>query len=789
MPAALCLASERPPPGDFTPRPTPFLHRSVFSVAFTLSPAAPADEPAGLPAAEPDTAPPGAARRALLRRAHWHLALIPLILFLAFLTLRNAWITDDAFITLRTIGNWLSGDGLVYNVGERVQGYTHVLWMFLLAAVIRCTGDYFYTTIALGWLLTLASALLLAFRISRTPALAAFGVAALLMSKAFIDFSTSGLENPLSHLLLLWFAIELLSPSPARNRVPRAALAAALAMLNRIDAAALVGPPLLWLLWQRRGDFAWTRVVLAFLPLILWELFSCFYYGSPFPNTAYAKAFSGMPHTWLWAQGFFYFVNSLRLDPLTLPLTASGIAVGLSRRGAPRALAIGVLCGLLYVLHVGGDFMTGRFLTPPFILALALLLSTRWRPAPLAVFCGASILAGAPTLLRLVDDHSIIPSFSFDHLDDHRIADERLFYVGRTGIDQVAPDLLYYFSPPPDVRPAPNVSIAGAVGIEPFRQGPTTHIIDHFGLVDPLIARLPARVGPMWRIGHLERRVPEGYLETVKTGESRFADPRIALLYDRIALVTRGDLWSLDRLREALLLNLGRYDYLIDREYYASPYYDHLEHTPRDEEPPTRPWNYFLNALVDREHGLTVELDPAPHAAQLGISLDGHHAWHVTVRSKGVVTARAFIPARGDPFATRWIALPPVSWKHPVDEVHLMPVGEHTLPVFGQLTVRFPHLLLLSPAPRETWRPGEQRSIRWFSRESTVLSEARLEFWRDGRRIAEAGPLWRNKSVFSAQVSEIAVPDLPPGEYLLRIFSVEGDFEDFADDPVTIATP
>jgi arabinofuranosyltransferase len=55
------------------------------------------------------------------------------LLVCALVLFRHAWVSDDAFITLRTVRNLLQGDGLRWNLNERVQGYTHPLWMFLLA--------------------------------------------------------------------------------------------------------------------------------------------------------------------------------------------------------------------------------------------------------------------------------------------------------------------------------------------------------------------------------------------------------------------------------------------------------------------------------------------------------------------------------------------------------------------------------------------------------------------------------------------------------------------------------
>ena len=52
------------------------------------------------------------------------------IFTLAFVN--TAWVTEDTFITFRAVDNFLAGYGPVWNVGERVQVYTHPLWYFLL---------------------------------------------------------------------------------------------------------------------------------------------------------------------------------------------------------------------------------------------------------------------------------------------------------------------------------------------------------------------------------------------------------------------------------------------------------------------------------------------------------------------------------------------------------------------------------------------------------------------------------------------------------------------------------
>ncbi|MGD8376572.1 MAG: hypothetical protein PVF68_10575, partial [Acidobacteriota bacterium] len=235
------------------------------------------------------------------------------------------------------MNNLLAGWGPVYNVGERVQAYTHPLWLALLAILRPATGELYYTTLVLSAILTLLTVHVL-FRIAPVPGALA-GSAILLGSKAFIDYSTSGLENPLSHLLLAIFLWRLFREEG--DPLPALAGIAALATLCRPDLLLLCLPPLLLL---GRGP-SWPRArraALAISPLLAWLVFSLVYYGAPAPNTAYAKLGAGIPRLELLAQGVHYLGNSLRTDPLTLlAILAGTAAAGARRRFREMAVAAG----------------------------------------------------------------------------------------------------------------------------------------------------------------------------------------------------------------------------------------------------------------------------------------------------------------------------------------------------------------------------------------------------------------------------------------------------------------
>ena len=67
-----------------------------------------------------------------------------------------------------------------------------------------------------------------------------------------------------------------------------------------------------------------------------------------------------------------------------------------------------------------------------------------------------------------------------------------------------------------------------------------------------------------WRIGHFRHIIPKGYMETLKAGENLIADKNIALYYDKLSFVVKGDLWDWQRIVEIWNLNTGKYDYLLE---------------------------------------------------------------------------------------------------------------------------------------------------------------------------------------------------------------------------------
>jgi arabinofuranosyltransferase len=107
------------------------------------------------------------------------------------------------------------------------------------------------------------------------------------------------------------------------------------------------------------------------------------------------------------------------------------------------------------------------------------------------------------------------------------------------------------------------VVVRANIGLEGYFAGPLVHIIDVHALSDPLLARIPGGSSTSV-MGHFQRTVPDGYVETIRTGTNRLTDPDLAAYYERLRLVVAGPLWSARRLVTIALLLAGHYDHYLN---------------------------------------------------------------------------------------------------------------------------------------------------------------------------------------------------------------------------------
>src|SRR5207302_7071841 len=70
-----------------------------------------------------------------------------------------------------------------------------------------CTHEFYYSSLVLSITISLIAVAIFSVYLARSTLLATLGIMALAASKSFVDFSTSGLENPLTYLLIVIFML------------------------------------------------------------------------------------------------------------------------------------------------------------------------------------------------------------------------------------------------------------------------------------------------------------------------------------------------------------------------------------------------------------------------------------------------------------------------------------------------------------------------------------------------------------------------------------------------------
>jgi arabinofuranosyltransferase len=516
---------------------------------------------------------------------------------IAFAVAWLAWLSDDALITLRHSLNAAHGFGPVFNVGERVQGYTHPLWFLLLTFLGWLTGQWMVMPMLLGIACTIAAAAIIFWH---TPAASRIVVAAtaLLLSNSFVEYATSGLENSLSYALLAGLIVlthrVVATAQPGIWLGVGWGLLAAGVLLNRLDLALLIAPIAVFIAIRlRKHPVALiTGVIAGIVPLIAWFGFSLLYYGSLLPTTFEAKTNVDIPRTELLISGLRYLATSFQFDPIALVVLIAGLIAAIAFASTQARLWFtGIALYLAYVVWVGGDFMAGRFLAVPVFVTVAVLATER--PGTyLSLLPGwnkRTVMAKAPQAAKMAAAGAaalIVPMIFLgfgradvltpDELEGQRwnfferggIADERGFYmaqgrglwqyldslraierplldVDETPPDKVIPDLVRLQaaaqawssgSGPQDV-----VGVrCGGLGVGGITTGPGAHWIDTCGLTDPFIASIPFIARDFnWRIGHFDRLLPEDYVAAVEAGDVSFIEDeilraRLAAIWERI---------------------------------------------------------------------------------------------------------------------------------------------------------------------------------------------------------------------------------------------------------------
>lgn len=320
--------------------------------------------------------------------------ILMLLLELVFL----GYLVDDSFISYRYAENLTAGNGLVFNPGERLEGYSNFLWVVLLAAFKSLGVPLVTASKILGVALSIGSVLIL-FILSRrlTDRRGAFILSSVFLSATdigFIRWSVAGMETQLMTFLFLAAVVFFLNEMEKGSALPASAFLLGLCSLTRPEAPLLFLAALAFRVWRVRREWSGrdTAWVLAYAAIFVpYLVFRVSYYGALFPNSYYAKTGGGLKQVIVglrYANQFFSANGGYLLLPLlSIPL--------ILRRTKLYSLYPFLIAYVFFIVYVGGDHMYDfRFFVPvlPIIFILAqeglselVRLLKRWEGPALAV--------------------------------------------------------------------------------------------------------------------------------------------------------------------------------------------------------------------------------------------------------------------------------------------------------------------------------------------------------------------------------------------------------------------
>lgn len=509
-----------------------------------------------------------------------------LLIFITVITML-AWQSDDSYHAYIMAKNLVDGNGFVYNIGQRATASTCPLFTLVVAAGYFVIRNMFFVSLLINIVFSAIAFKILVWDFCKTNRQIVFCLLILIGSKSFVSYTTSGLENSMLFFLGALFLKLYLRHEryDARNMLYLALLISVIAM-TRMDAVLIFAPMAVYVYLLRRDGVSFAKAVglgiTGLLPFILWELFSTFYYGFPFPNTAYAKLGTDIALRDYLIRGVRYYLNAAICDPILLIVPVFVILAAVTVRKAQYIMCItGVCIYGLYLLYVGGDFMMGRHFTLPFFVSLMLYMDIKNREFSFtgkgAAFNRHFVGFVTAALIFGCTSSVITDQFLFGRTFGSPISDERAGYFSTSSLFNNIVSLIqtgdlciqntWNEDGVNELREAgsPGGILESVPGITKYYNN-DMYLNDLYALGDPYLAHLPAVKEGGWRIGHMWRESPVGYMNLVRyewgTGAIKNDDAR--KYYEIIDEITRGDLFDMDRIRKVIDINLGKYDYLIE---------------------------------------------------------------------------------------------------------------------------------------------------------------------------------------------------------------------------------
>jgi arabinofuranosyltransferase len=437
--------------------------------------------------------------------------------FLLFHSLYFSFIYDDAYISYRYVHNLLSGQGLVFNPGERVEAYSNLLWVIALA-FCQLGLKWIHVNIPLtSILLSFASPAVIFwaarkyFKNMNFAHAPLYFLLLLSVNSFFAFWLYGGIETvPFSALLFLAY---VLMHMDQKKYLP---WVFSLIMLLRADGFVYFFIFVLCLAvnWAQKGKINlesfkaflgryWKILVVPVAVLSAQIAFRMVYYGYPLPNTFYAKV--SAPFFAKIGTGWEYIFDFFELT-FWLPVFIFALFIFMEKKITGKLLLSPfLLLTTLYVIYVGGDSLIQyRFMTHVIPLWLLMfVLSIEYLAQAIKIPKLKLIYIPLMCVFFFMGQHRLFISYKYQFKGWYPLVKKKLQYENMFSLGK-------YFQ-----ARYPRHSIAlGAVGIIPYVAN-DMGVIDILGLADNHVAHLKIEKTDFhighnkWDIPYVLRRKPQ----------------------------------------------------------------------------------------------------------------------------------------------------------------------------------------------------------------------------------------------------------------------------------------
>lgn len=270
---------------------------------------------------------------------------------------------DDAMISMCYAKNLALGHGLVWNPGERVEGFTNPLWTFLMAGVhlLPLPASKICLVFQVLGALLVMGAMAFSYRITRRllPEEPTFALGAAFLCGFYYPLSSwalLGMEVGACALVCLW-AVDIAMRAITAQRFSFGLyVLLGVGTLLRLDMALLYLALWAYVWWavpalRCRNLLAGAAMLVACMGGQ--TLARYLYYGELLPNTYYLKM-TGYPALYRISRGAWVFARLLwGMNWMVAVIVLGGVAFGSRREAGPIGFVVLAQCA--YSVYIGGD--------------------------------------------------------------------------------------------------------------------------------------------------------------------------------------------------------------------------------------------------------------------------------------------------------------------------------------------------------------------------------------------------------------------------------------------------